>query len=62
MQKNSGKDQISTIGLDKHLDNYKQELEADLTRVDPDPFECSFKDTCYANKFKTGNCPCELIK
>ncbi len=25
-----------------------------------DELECGFKDTCYAFKSKTGECPCEL--
>jgi hypothetical protein len=25
-------------------------------------FKCEFKDTCYALKFNSGTCPCELVK
>jgi hypothetical protein len=25
-------------------------------------FKCEFKDTCYAFKFDSGACPCELVK
>jgi len=61
---------LSIDELDELLKDYSQrnilrENTRDLYRSQPnnsaeDDFDCSFKGSCNAFKFNTGNCPCEL--
>jgi hypothetical protein len=57
--------------LDELLNEYAEkrklmENEGDIYSMEEinitGQFKCEFKDTCYAFKFNSGTCPCELVK
>jgi len=75
MHKFPGREPDLTSSVDKFLEKCKEEPEQEdnlegmhstekinMVNDDTDSTRCAFKDTCYTGKFKTGQCPCELIR
>ena len=75
MHKSPSRREDLTASVDSFLDDCRKELEQaenqkstrfeenkKIVKKDTDSVDCDFKDACYAAIFKTGQCPCELIR